>query len=327
MLSPKKLRFDGPGRVDFRALISGYREVSLTGIVETLAERQLFGIGPKKASEVAEGPGIFEAAKTAAKGITQGVVFLDEIGELSYALQAKLLPVLSNGVFYRIGTEGEPNKELTFEGITITASWKPDLQKLLRPDLLSRLTAHVIYVPGLDERREDLPEIIKSSYSSICSEYKNQLERWEKIEDVDRNYCQQRAKQIPALENEIVDRLATFDWGPYGNLRALQGVLQRVVEGDAVDKVLTELSYVTDPLQQSMFDARAFVRRLMLRKSNGQGLVNHVKELEWEDRAKIKELLSTDTRLRQELGRQLSIDDMRLLQHVQQLTRSRGKKR
>ena len=55
--------------------------------------------------------------------MTGGVVFLDEIGELIPAHQAKLLPVLSGGAFYRVGAEGSI-EDLTFRGTLITATWK-----------------------------------------------------------------------------------------------------------------------------------------------------------------------------------------------------------
>jgi transcriptional regulator with AAA-type ATPase domain len=80
-------------------------------------EAQLFGTEKGAFTGATSAPGIFERASAGAmtKGseaagakLTGGVVFLDEIGDLAPKVQAKRLPVLSGGVFYRIGTEGGP---------------------------------------------------------------------------------------------------------------------------------------------------------------------------------------------------------------------------
>ena len=149
--------FDRANQINSLYMTSWFVELALTGLVETLAEVQLFGAAKGAFTGAIPKPGIFELASVGrvsntdvpiAAQTTGGIVFLDEIGDLSENLQAKLLPVLSGGSFYRVGDEGKRDSEIQFRGITISASWKP-LNGILRPDLLSRLSASVINVPGI----------------------------------------------------------------------------------------------------------------------------------------------------------------------------------
>jgi transcriptional regulator with AAA-type ATPase domain len=94
------LRFEQPGRIDMRSM-PWYVEFTATGLVDELACAQLYGIKRGAATGVEGAPGVFERAQAGPNGepwdgatITGGVVFLDEIGDLSSFLQAKLLPVL-----------------------------------------------------------------------------------------------------------------------------------------------------------------------------------------------------------------------------------------
>ena len=108
-------RWNRANQIDSRFMASWYVELPLTGLVETLAEAQLFGAVKGAFTGATDRAEIFEQASTGristsdpslAAQVTGGVVFLDEIGDLSESLQAKLLPVLSGGAFYRVGAEG-----------------------------------------------------------------------------------------------------------------------------------------------------------------------------------------------------------------------------
>src|SRR6185312_9768872 len=148
--------FSGPNQIDANYMASWYVELPLTGLIDSLAEMQLFGTEKGSYTGASPRPGVFEAASTGhmtrgrvatAAALTGGIVFLDEIGELSDNLQAKLLPVLSGGVFYRIGTEGEKDAGMQFNGVVLSASWRPLNEGRLRPDLVSRVAAYTIEVP------------------------------------------------------------------------------------------------------------------------------------------------------------------------------------
>jgi hypothetical protein len=142
--------------------LTWYRDISLAGLVETLADAQLFGIGEKVASGVTARVGIFEQAMTGhipsepaethdkllasakqkrrwAPLVTGGVVLLDEIGDLAPSLHAKLLRVLNGERQYRIGKEGNDAYSFQYEGRTILATWR-DLGPL--PERLGYLQFH-----------------------------------------------------------------------------------------------------------------------------------------------------------------------------------------
>src|SRR5262249_44687021 len=132
----------------------------------------LFGIGQHVASDVKARIGLFEQAMTghdpsepagtheqllsAAKNkqrwaplLTGGVVLLDEIGDLSESVQAKLLRVLNGEKQYRLGREGNEGYGFQYSGITILATWR-DLSRLknFRRDLWDRIQYNRIQVPG-----------------------------------------------------------------------------------------------------------------------------------------------------------------------------------
>ena len=121
---------------------------------EKLFESELFG----------HERGAFTGADRQKKGLIEGAeggtLFLDEIGEIDLAVQAKLLRVIETGVFRRVGG----TKDLR-ANVRIVAATNCDLEKAsgegaFRSDLFYRLSAFVITVPPLRERREDIPELV-----------------------------------------------------------------------------------------------------------------------------------------------------------------------
>lgn len=121
---------------------------------EKLFESELFG----------HERGAFTGAERQKKGLIEGAeggtLFLDEIGEIDLAVQAKLLRVIETGVFRRVGG----TKDLR-ANVRIVAATNCDLEKAsgegaFRSDLFYRLSAFVITVPPLRERREDIPELV-----------------------------------------------------------------------------------------------------------------------------------------------------------------------
>jgi transcriptional regulator with AAA-type ATPase domain len=138
--------------------LTWYRDISLAGLSESLADAQLFGVGKEVATKVSPRVGIFEQAMTGCditdsigphedmlkqarkKGrwiplVTGGVVLLDEIGDLAPTLQAKLLRVLNGEKQYRLGVEGEPDYAFEFAGMVVLATWKnlEEKENQLRP--------------------------------------------------------------------------------------------------------------------------------------------------------------------------------------------------
>jgi DNA-binding NtrC family response regulator len=328
----RNLRFDGPGRIDIK-LMPWYLELSLTGLVESLAERQLFGIGKKKATDVEEGPGIFETAangrfirdETGSK-VTGGVVFLDEIGDLTAALQAKLLPVLSGGVFYRVGEEADPKGGRPYEGVTATASWQK-LDGRLRPDLLSRVSEYVIQVPGVADRPDDFTTIVESMEAALVEEYKARIERLCTAEPgVDRAYWRHRLSLVRPIDEGTMRLLASASWDRLGNLRGLTAAVQRIViGGEGPRLVLETLPVIAEGPGVQVADSKALLSRLLSRPADGSGLAQHVRTLEIEDRRRLRALLAEDGPARAALAQALGVEEDRLVVQIQQLDRTRGR--
>lgn len=129
-------------------------DVNCGAIPENLIESELFGHARGAfTGATSQRPGHFQQ-------VGRGTLFLDEIGELPLALQTRLLRVLETRSFRPIGS----NESLRFEGRVIAATHR-DLPAMVREgrfreDLYHRLTVFVLEVPGLDQRREDIPALV-----------------------------------------------------------------------------------------------------------------------------------------------------------------------
>ena len=128
-----------------------YIKISCGAIPENLMESELFGYEPGAFTGASKSgkKGVFETAK-------DGIVFLDEVGELTPALQVKLLTVLQDRKFYRIGGTNEVKAEAKIISAT-NRNLKEDVEKgLFRRDLYYRLNVIPVYIPPLRERKEDI---------------------------------------------------------------------------------------------------------------------------------------------------------------------------
>ena len=169
--------------------------LNMAAIPKDLLESELFG-HEKGAFTGAQGQrrGRFEQANG-------GTLFLDEIGDMPADLQTRLLRVLSDGEFYRVG-----GHEAVKADVRIIAATHQDLNSLVnqgkfREDLMHRLNVIRIHVPALRERREDIPVLLTHFLSRVAREL-----------DVE-------AKQ---LEPEVINYLSNLDWA--GNVRQLENI-------------------------------------------------------------------------------------------------------
>jgi DNA-binding NtrC family response regulator len=174
--------------------------VDLGAISESLFESELFGHVKGAFTDAREDkPGRFELA-------SGGTVFLDEIGNLSLPLQAKLLTVLQSRKIRRVGSNQE--KALDIRLICATNMPLHDMvqENTFRQDLLYRINTVEIRVPALRERTEDIPLLLTHFLSQYARKYKK-----------------------PALKVEapVITRLKKYAWP--GNIRELQHAVERAV--------------------------------------------------------------------------------------------------
>ena len=169
-------------------------------LTETLLESELFG----------HTRGAFTGAVSDKKGVFQladaGTCFLDEIGDISANMQAKLLRVLQEGEVRPVGA-----KEWLKVDARVLAATNKDLTDLVkrgvfREDLYYRLDVVTIQLPRLRERPEDIDAL---------------------LEIFVRRYSELARKQITAISNEALERLKTYSWP--GNIRQLENAIEQAV--------------------------------------------------------------------------------------------------
>jgi DNA-binding NtrC family response regulator len=179
--------------------------VNCAAIPHDLLENQLFG----------HRKGAFTGADRDSAGVFahagDGTVFLDEIGELPLATQAKLLRVIEQKEIMPVGA----NEPVRVEARIVAATNK-DLAKEVaggrfREDLYYRLTVVVLHLPALRERREDIPELVEFLLAK---------------------HARAMGKKVTGVTNEALQLLVGHPWK--GNIRELDNALQRaVIFGDA----------------------------------------------------------------------------------------------
>ena len=174
--------------------------VNCGAIMGTLLESELFGhVKGSFTGAIRDKPGKFEAAHT-------GTIFLDEIGDMEPQLQVKLLRVLQEREFERVGD----NETLKVD-VRVIAATNVDLEQEVargkfREDLYYRLNVVSIYLPPLRNRREDIPKLIDYF-----------LDR----------YNQTNGRKLSRLSRETMNLMLRYPWP--GNVRELENAIERAV--------------------------------------------------------------------------------------------------
>lgn len=326
------LKLDGPNLISMRSLSDWYVELALTGLVESIADVQLFGVVKGAYTGAVAGPGIFEMAAngrmsgtpTAAATLTGGVVFLDEIGDVPAPLQGKLLAILSGGSVYRVGGEGDLGNAVTFDGTVIAATWKPLDAASFRPDLLARISGTEVTVPGLGERAGDLAQIIRAVADGALAQVRERIEHAERTEptSVDRVYWRNWSERLAGLDDREVAGLAETDWSQYGHMRGLAAAIRQIlVFREDVATVVARLPTI-DETGTAGTGVGGLYDRLLRRSPDGDGLAAHLRALALEDAKGLRQMLEDPGR-RARLARSLGIPESRIRAQAQDLGRSR----
>jgi transcriptional regulator with GAF, ATPase, and Fis domain len=147
-----------------------------------------------------------------------GTLFLDEVGEIPLELQSKLLRVLQEGEFERVGDETTRRVD-----VRLIAATNKDLRKEVnegrfRLDLYYRLGVVPIEVPPLRDRKQDIPQLIEHFVRQSCLRFH---------------------LPPPAIPNREMERAQGYDWP--GNVRELQNVVERAVIVSPGGKLILEL--------------------------------------------------------------------------------------
>ena len=175
-------------------------EVNCAAIPSELIESELFGhIKGSFTGAIKDKSGKFEQAN-------EGTIFLDEIGDMSLIAQAKVLRALQENKVSPVGSD----KEIKVN-VRVLAATNKDMKKEIaegrfREDLYHRISVIEIYVPPLDERKEDIPLLVEHFAKLIADEQGNTSKKFSK---------------------EAIKKLQSFSWT--GNIRELRNVVERLI--------------------------------------------------------------------------------------------------
>ncbi len=232
--------------------------VNCGALTETLLESELFG----------HVRGAFTGAESNKKGLIEtaerGTIFLDEIGEMSQMMQVKLLRVLQERRFRRVGGTDEIEADIRVIAATNRDLGQMVAEQRFREDLYYRVNVIPVRLPALRERREDIPLLAEHFLA---------------------RFSEQMAKPVTAISQDAVALLEKYEWP--GNIRELENVIERAVALERTPAVLPEslpdhvrgvVAQNRSPLAlpEAGFDLESHVRNLerdylaqALRKSGG----------------------------------------------------------
>jgi two-component system, NtrC family, response regulator PilR len=182
------------------------------GMPETLLESELFG----------HVRGAFTGADQNKKGLIEvaerGTIFLDEIGDMSPTMQVKLLRVLQDRIFRRLGSTEEIQADIRVVTATNQELPKRVAEGKFREDLYYRINVISIPLPPLRERREDIPRLAEHFLVKFVAEMNK--------------------PQVRSISHEAMDLLCAHAWR--GNVRELENVIERAVALEQTPSVLPE---------------------------------------------------------------------------------------
>ena len=232
-----------------------YIKVNCGALPEGLLESELFGHERGAfTGAVARKPGRFERAEG-------GTIFLDEVGELTPAVQVKLLRVLQEKEFERVG-----GIETIKANVRVIAATNRDLREMVnqgtfREDLFYRLNVIPIELPPLRQRKADIPSLIDHF-----------VER----------FCKEMGRNKISFDKEAIDILINYPWK--GNIRELENVIERIVilnQGEQVSKMALPKEVISQNSDGKVFELpeqgidldqleKSFIEQALRRTDNNQ---------------------------------------------------------
>jgi two-component system response regulator AtoC len=248
-------------------------KVNCAAIPETLLESELFG----------HVKGAFTGAVSNKKGkfalADGGTIFLDEIGTMATALQAKLLRVLQEREFEPLGSERSQTVD-----VRVIAATNRDLRQMVsdgrfQEDLYYRLNVIPIALPPLRERRDDIPIL---------------------IEHFMRKHAQRAGKRIEGLDPAALKAMQQYDWP--GNVRELENAVERAV-------VLT-----TSPVIQT---SSVFMLGAAGTAQSGLPSLNLEQNLSWAERETVKKALESAGGVKKDAAELMGISQRAMSYYVQ----------
>jgi two-component system NtrC family response regulator len=201
-LVARSIHFNGPRKN------KPFIAVNCAAVPENLIESELFG------HEKGAFTGAIQTKKGKFELSDEGTIFLDEIGDMSMDLQAKLLRVLQEMKIERVG-----GTELISINVRVIAATNKNLEQEVqrgnfREDLFFRLNVIVIEIPPLRERKDDIPLLIDHFKKKLSEAFQ---------------------KKYPPIDPAVIDRFMAYHWP--GNVRELENTLERLLVLADKDKV------------------------------------------------------------------------------------------
>jgi len=245
--------------------------INCSAIPENLLETELFG----------HLRGAFTGAVASKKGLLEeadgGTVFLDEIGDMSLPLQAKLLRVIEDQVIRPVGSTKGMKVEIRFVSATNRDLRAAVREGSFREDLYYRINVITLQIPPLRDRKDDIRNLVKH--------YLNK-------------YVHEMGKQVKDIAPQALEVMANYPWP--GNVRELQNVVERAIliaDGETITlECLPEGVKAGDGFQQTVSDqkltiedyTKAFIQRYQVEHNEQQiaDMLGITRKSLWEKRKK-----------------------------------------
>ncbi|RJX27801.1 MAG: sigma-54-dependent Fis family transcriptional regulator [Desulfurivibrio sp.] len=245
--------------------------INCSAVVPTLLESELFGYEK----------GAFTGADKTKIGkmefAGEGMVFLDEIGDMPLDLQSKLLRLLQEEEFVRVG-----GLETIALKARVVAATHRDLQAMVeegkfRQDLFYRLNVSTLHIPPLRSRRQDIPLLVDSLLARISAKL----------------HC-----DLPAVSEAAMEKMKNYDWP--GNVRELENVLTRAAALSRDNRILAE--DIVWQQARTPAAAESQTEPFTLAEAEKQHIIRALRENDWNITHTAQKLAISPTTLRKKIN-------------------------